>query len=183
MPYVKVAAFSRGSAGDDEVAHVLDAAHAAGVQLVTVTQGVRGATGVPIKGEVLFAPAVSVEAVDTLGAGDAFIGRLACRVLASVPLAEAARDAAQYSALICQNSRRLWAPARHHPRNSILRTAMTDSPATSTLSFPSEADYANRVARACAAMKQDGIDVLALSSFDNHRFFAGLDGIATVRPV
>lgn len=60
---------------------------------------------------------------------------------------------------------------------------MSINPATAKLAFPSEADYANRVARARSAMKQDGIDVLALSSFDNHRFFAGLDGIATVRPV
>ncbi len=101
LPYLKVAAFSRGSAGDDEVRRVLDAAQAAGVQLVTVTQGARGAT-VCYKGEVLFAPAMPVDAVDTLGAGDAFVSRLACRVLAGVPLAEAASDAAQYSALICQ---------------------------------------------------------------------------------
>jgi hypothetical protein len=60
---------------------------------------------------------------------------------------------------------------------------MNETPATSTLTFPSEADYANRVARARTAIKQDGIDVLAPSSFDNHRFFAGLDGIASVRPV
>ncbi|MBN9548211.1 MAG: carbohydrate kinase, partial [Alphaproteobacteria bacterium] len=39
--------------------------------------------------------------VDTLGAGDAFVSRLAYRVLTGVSLAEAASDAAQYSALIC----------------------------------------------------------------------------------
>jgi len=60
---------------------------------------------------------------------------------------------------------------------------MNQNPANSKLTFPSEADYDNRVARARTAMREDGIDVLALSSFDNHRFFAGLDGIATVRPV
>jgi len=60
---------------------------------------------------------------------------------------------------------------------------MNETPVNSKLAFPSEGDYGNRVARARAAMKQDGIDVIALSSFDNHRFFAGLDGIATVRPV
>lgn len=51
------------------------------------------------------------------------------------------------------------------------------------LTFPTEVDYTNRVERVRAAMKQNGIDVIALSSFDNHRFFAGLDGIAAVRPV
>jgi fructoselysine 6-kinase len=100
LPYIRAAAFSRGSAGDDEVARVLDAAQSAGVELVTITQGARGAT-VYHKGEIRFAPAVPVYAVDTLGAGDAFVGRLACRVLAGISLAEAATDAAQYSALIC----------------------------------------------------------------------------------
>ncbi|RWI48073.1 MAG: aminopeptidase P family protein [Mesorhizobium sp.] len=60
---------------------------------------------------------------------------------------------------------------------------MTENPANSKLAFPTEADYARRVDRARTAMKQSGIDVLALSSFDNHRFFTGLDGIATVRPI
>jgi Xaa-Pro dipeptidase len=60
---------------------------------------------------------------------------------------------------------------------------MTENPANSRLTFPTEADYSRRVDRACTAMKQNGIDVLALSSFDNHRFFTGLDGIATVRPI
>ena len=100
LPYLKAAAFSRGNASDDEVACVLDVAQSAGVELVTVTQGARGAT-VCHKGEILFAPAVPVDAVDTLGAGDAFVSRLACRVLSGVPLAEAASEAAQYSALIC----------------------------------------------------------------------------------
>jgi Xaa-Pro dipeptidase len=60
---------------------------------------------------------------------------------------------------------------------------MTETPATSKLLFPSDADYQRRTDHAAAAMAQEDVDVLALSSFDNHRFFAGLDGIATVRPV
>lgn len=100
LPYVKVAAFSRSNASDDEIARVLDAATSAGVELVTVTQGARGAT-VCHKGDVLFAPAIAVDAVDTLGAGDAFVSRLACRVLTGASLEEAASDGAQYAALIC----------------------------------------------------------------------------------
>lgn len=100
LPYVKVAAFSRSGASDDDVQRVLDTAVSAGVELVTVTQGARGAT-VCHKGNVLFAPAVPVDAVDTLGAGDAFLSRLACRVLAGVTLNEAARDGARYAAHIC----------------------------------------------------------------------------------
>ena len=100
LPYVKVAAFSRSRADETEIARVLDAAHSAGVELVTVTQGARGAT-VFHKGEVFFVPSVPVDAIDTLGAGDAFVARLACGVLSGVPLADAGSNAAQYSALIC----------------------------------------------------------------------------------
>jgi fructoselysine 6-kinase len=100
LPYIKVAAFSRGEAGAEEIARVLDTAHSAGVKLVTITQGARGAT-VSHEGKTLFAPSAPVDAVDTLGAGDAFVSRLACRVLSGVPLAEAAGDAAKYSAQIC----------------------------------------------------------------------------------
>lgn len=100
LPYLKVASFSRGNADYDDVMRVVDAAQSAGVELVTVTRGSSGAT-VCYKGEVLFAPSVPVVAVDTLGAGDAFASRLACRVMAGASLAEAASDAAQYSALIC----------------------------------------------------------------------------------
>jgi len=100
LPYLKVAAFSRANASDDEVTRVLDAAQAAGVELVTITQGARGAT-VCHKGEIVFVPAVTVDAVDTLGAGDAFVARLACRVLTGMSLTEAGSDAARYSALIC----------------------------------------------------------------------------------
>lgn len=100
LPYVKVAAFSRSNANESEVKRVLDAAQSAGVELITITHGARGAT-VCHKGEVLFVPAVPVDALDTLGAGDAFVSRLVCRVLSGVPLAEAGSGAAQYSAFIC----------------------------------------------------------------------------------
>ncbi|RWX68850.1 Xaa-Pro peptidase family protein [Mesorhizobium sp. M2A.F.Ca.ET.039.01.1.1] len=60
---------------------------------------------------------------------------------------------------------------------------MKETPANSRLNFPSDADYAKRVERARTAMKQEGIDVLALSGVDNHRFFTGLDGIPVVRPI
>jgi fructoselysine 6-kinase len=101
LPFVKVATFSRSGADETEIYRVLEIAHAAGVELVTVTQGARGAT-VSHKGETLFVPAVPVDAIDTLGAGDAFVCRLACRVLSGISLAEAGKDAAQYSALVCK---------------------------------------------------------------------------------
>jgi fructoselysine 6-kinase len=100
LPYLKVAAFSRGNAAEDEIRRVLDTALAAGAELITVTQGARGAT-VCHKGEVLFVPAVPVDALDTLGAGDAFVSRFVCQALTGIPLTDAASDAAQYAAFIC----------------------------------------------------------------------------------
>jgi fructoselysine 6-kinase len=66
-----LALFSPGNADDDEVMRVLDVAQSAGVELITVTRGSRGAT-VCHRGE---APAVPFTTIDTLGAGDAFASR------------------------------------------------------------------------------------------------------------
>ena len=49
--------------------------------------------------------------------------------------------------------------------------------------FPSDADYCKRVDRAQASMKENGIDVLAVSGFDNLRFFTGLNGMSVGRPI
>ncbi len=51
------------------------------------------------------------------------------------------------------------------------------------LAFPTIDDYRTRLLRLQKAIRESGFDVLALSSFDNHRFLGGVDGIATVRPV
>ncbi len=110
------AAFSRANASNDDQARVLDPAQSAGVELATITEGARGAT-VCHKGQILFAPAVPVDAVDTLGVGDAFVSRFACRVLTGVSLAEAASDEAMYSPLIC-GTRGAFGHASDHPRNT-----------------------------------------------------------------
>jgi fructoselysine 6-kinase len=101
LPHLWGAAFSRAHAADDEVAATIARAHAAGVELVTVTQGDRGAT-VSLRGRRHFEPAAPADIVDTLGAGDAFVARLAVRVLGGAGLEEAAREAAEYSARICE---------------------------------------------------------------------------------
>lgn len=51
------------------------------------------------------------------------------------------------------------------------------------LTFPNIDDYRARLRRVQDGIRANGLDVLALSSFDNHRFLGGVDGIATVRPV
>lgn len=51
------------------------------------------------------------------------------------------------------------------------------------LTFPTIDDYRARLRRVQDGIRANGLDVLALSSFDNHRFLGGVDGVATVRPV
>lgn len=50
-------------------------------------------------------------------------------------------------------------------------------------SIPDDAVYRQRVSRAKAAMKEQGLDVLALAGVDQHRFFAGLHGLPVTRPI
>jgi Xaa-Pro aminopeptidase len=54
---------------------------------------------------------------------------------------------------------------------------------TMVLTFPTLDDYRVRVRRLQDGIRAAGLDVIALSSFDNHRFLGGVDGIATVRPI
>jgi Xaa-Pro dipeptidase len=60
---------------------------------------------------------------------------------------------------------------------------MNEHPKNSKLRFPSGVDYRNRIERAQAAMKQGGVDVMAVSGFDYLRFFTGLNGIPIGRPI
>jgi ribokinase len=69
-----------------------------GVQAVIVTAGADGAFLASRDGSVDHVPAPSVEAVDTTGAGDAFIGALASRLHEGRPLLEAVRFGVLYAA-------------------------------------------------------------------------------------
>ena len=60
---------------------------------------------------------------------------------------------------------------------------MIENLGTSVLTFPSDADYRSRIARAQDEMKKHGIDVLALAGIDIHRFFTGLHGLPVTRPI
>lgn len=53
----------------------------------------------------------------------------------------------------------------------------------SKISFPTNSDHRSRIDRAQASMKQNGVDVLAVSGFDYLRFFTGLNGIPVGRPI
>jgi Xaa-Pro dipeptidase len=52
-----------------------------------------------------------------------------------------------------------------------------------TLTWPDIDDYRARLERLREGMKENHLDVLALCSWDNHRFLGGVDGLASVRPV
>ncbi len=72
----------------------------AGVPSVVLTRGAQGAlVGVP--GSTESVPSPAVEVVDTTGAGDAFVGALATRLLAGDDLVEAATFAARVGAHAC----------------------------------------------------------------------------------
>lgn len=72
----------------------------AGVPSVVLTRGAKGAL-VATPGRTVSVPSPRVEVVDTTGAGDAFVGALAARLLAGDDLVEAATFAARVGAFAC----------------------------------------------------------------------------------
>ena len=83
--------------GDDAVVAALVEA---GVPSVVMTRGARGAF-VATPGSTVTVTSPAVDVVDTTGAGDAFVGALAVRLLAGDPLVEAATFAARVGAFAC----------------------------------------------------------------------------------
>jgi sulfofructose kinase len=75
---------------------------AAGAELVVVTRGPEGSVAYRRDGEVVAAPAVRVDAVSTLGAGDVFHGALLAQLVKDVPLRDALAAANACAALSCQ---------------------------------------------------------------------------------
>lgn len=73
---------------------------AAGVRSVVMTRGAQGAL-VGSGSGVVRVPSPSVVAVDTTGAGDAFVGALATRLLAGDALIPAVRYATRVGAFAC----------------------------------------------------------------------------------
>jgi ribokinase len=82
---------------EDEVARAAQTLVAKGVEAVVVTLGARGALLVTASARRPIAP-VSVQAVDTTGAGDAFIASFACEYASGASLEDALNFAARYAA-------------------------------------------------------------------------------------
>ncbi|QAY73418.1 ribokinase [Agromyces protaetiae] len=76
----------------------LRAARAAGARLVVATAGAEGADVLEEDGAVVHVPAVPVDAVSTLGAGDVFHGALLAAVVGGASLVDAATSAARVAA-------------------------------------------------------------------------------------
>jgi ribokinase len=70
---------------------------------VVVTLGAQGAIAVE-DGRLLKAPALKVEAIDTVGAGDTFCGYLAASLSEGLPMPEALRRASAAAGLACTKS-------------------------------------------------------------------------------
>jgi ribokinase len=89
------AVLSRPVGGLAEAATAAVALTAAGARHAVVTAGAHGAALATAQtGAAITVPAFGVEAVDTVGAGDAFVGALAVALAAGVPAAGAVRAAA-----------------------------------------------------------------------------------------
>jgi sugar/nucleoside kinase (ribokinase family) len=74
----------------------------AGAALVVVTRGIAGSSAHTRDGETFEAPAVPIEAVSTLGAGDVFHGALLAALVHELPLREALAAASLAAALSCR---------------------------------------------------------------------------------
>lgn len=70
-----------------------------GPRTLVVTLGARGAIAVADDGTPTVQPAFAVDAIDSLGAGDAFVAGLATALVGNLPLAEALRRGAAAGAL------------------------------------------------------------------------------------
>ena len=86
--------------GRDDMESALRAAVEAGAEVAGVTRGEKGAT-LLIDGALHHVPAVPVQVVDTLGAGDVFHGAYALALAEGKPVLDAARFASAAAAIKC----------------------------------------------------------------------------------
>lgn len=109
-PHCFLASFSGGGLSDSETAELMSSARAAGAKWCLVTNGSEGATLSGPSGTVSV-PAAPAEIVDTLGAGDRFIGRVLVGLLAEDEPESLMQDAARAAAETCARLGAVGAPA------------------------------------------------------------------------
>jgi len=99
VPTVEALRLVHGPLGTDQL---LDAALAAGAAAVVATDGSRGSFAATASGERAHAPALTVDVVSTLGAGDVFHGALVAARVLDMTLADSLAFAGVAAALSCR---------------------------------------------------------------------------------
>jgi fructoselysine 6-kinase len=99
LPFVDLAFFSLPEERYQEARTLAERIRETGPRLAVVTMGARGSLG--YDGQAHFQPAVRVQVVDTLGAGDAFIGTFLADYLRGRSLPECLARAAETAAQTC----------------------------------------------------------------------------------
>lgn len=99
-PLLRFAFFSAGSRPEKEVRNFAAFAANCGIEQVVFTMGVRGACGIS-QGTFWQGQAYPVEAVDTLGAGDAFIAAFLTNFADRADASQSADRAARFAAECC----------------------------------------------------------------------------------
>lgn len=99
IPYIDIAFFSLPEAESHRAKDLAQQAVGMGVQLAIVTLGREGSLA--YDGKVYMHPAQPTQAVDTLGAGDTYIGVFLAHWLISQPIGQCMRLASQAAAYTC----------------------------------------------------------------------------------
>jgi len=100
LKHVDIAFFSAGPSRLEDVTAFVQKMHDEGPHLVVVTRGPSGSVASDGRGTI-HCPAIEVEVVDTLGAGDAFIGGFLASYLRSRDLETCLSDASRLAAATC----------------------------------------------------------------------------------
>jgi fructoselysine 6-kinase len=100
-PHLELAVFSSPADNGSDAAEIAKAAVTEGARIAVVTRGAEGSLA-SIEGDIFAQPALSVEPVDTLGAGDSFIAAFIAACLEEAPIPEALRRAAESAAKTCE---------------------------------------------------------------------------------
>lgn len=101
IAYVDVAFFSLPEDANQDIRELAQKMKARGPRLVVVTQGSKGS--IALNGIFYFQPANPVKVVDTLGAGDAFIGTFLANWIDKKGVAQSMKVAAKIASQTCRH--------------------------------------------------------------------------------
>lgn len=101
IPYIDIAFFSMDPDKADRARNFAHSMHARGPKYVVVTMGRSGSIVLCNDDQFYFAPAKTIKVVDTLGAGDTYIGTLLAAFVAQKPVPECMELATAAAAKTC----------------------------------------------------------------------------------